>query len=84
MWCELWLPQDSPLNIEWHLANVSRAVGKPHDGDDCWESRDKGLQKKKKNKSEAWEMHFCDVAPLIVPLIIWLFASPVAFKLLNL
>ncbi|KAI9535562.1 Formin-2 [Dissostichus eleginoides] len=28
MWCELWLPPDSPVTIQWHRANVSRAVVK--------------------------------------------------------
>ncbi|TKS85780.1 Formin-2 [Collichthys lucidus] len=28
MWCELWLPPDSPMTIQWHRANVSRAVVK--------------------------------------------------------
>lgn len=37
MRCELWLPPDSPVTIQWHRANVSRAVRKPHDGDDCLE-----------------------------------------------
>lgn len=55
MWCELWLPPDSPVTIQWHRANVSRAVRKPHDGDDCW-ARGRG-GKEKRREGEAWELY---------------------------
>lgn len=35
MWCELWLPTDSLVTIQWHRAKDSRAVRKPHSHDDC-------------------------------------------------
>lgn len=36
--------REPPSTIKWHLANVSRAVRKLHDGDDCWEMCDEKLQ----------------------------------------
>lgn len=70
MWCELWLPPDSPLTIQWHQANVSRAVRKPHDGDDCWKNRDGGRGdcriKEGKMRGRSLGALFCDVVSLIV------------------
>lgn len=55
MWCELWLPPDSPMTIHWHRANVSRAVRKPHDGNDCSE---RARERREGKGGEAWELYF--------------------------
>lgn len=83
MWCELWLPPGSPATIRWHRANVSRAVRKPHDGDDCWGRRGGGEGKKEGGKEKPGSCIFYDVVPPIV-LSVWLslidrlFALPMA------
>ncbi len=92
MWCELWLPPDSPVTIQWHQANVSRAVRKPHDGDDCWErerEREKeGREKEKREGGRSLGAVFRDVVPPIVlsvwlSLMVRLFASPMPFMSLH-
>lgn len=64
MWCELWLPPDFPMTIQRHPANVSRAVWKPRDGDDCWrkggrEGEDWGLY------SVMWFLPLCFLYHLV-------------------
>lgn len=40
------------VTIQWHQANVSRAVRKPHDGDDCSEREGVGRGEGKTGGSE--------------------------------
>ena len=87
MWCELWLPPDSPVTIQWHRAKVSGGVRKPHDGEDGL-TRRRGGGEGKREGGRSLGAVYRDVVPPIVlsvwlSLMVRLFASPMPLMSLH-